>query len=76
MKKEIIIDGISTFITFVMITVLLALAVCMFGSCTASQPVCPAYKVKPKVERTTQHSRASDPKPRVSRGYVNCVGCR
>ena len=76
MKKQNWITIAHTTLNFAIVFAVLWAVLVMFSGCGATASVCPAYKVKPKVERTTQHSRASDAKPRISRGYVNCVGCR
>ena len=76
MKQKDLIDGALTVSIFSVITTFIIVLVLSLSSCGSTQSVCPAYKERAKVERTKQHSRASDAKPRVTRGYVNCVGCR
>lgn len=76
MKKADLIDGIQTVLTFLLIFATFYFAMVIFSGCGSTQSVCPAYKDKPKVERTKVSSRASDPKPRVYRSYSNCIGCR
>ena len=66
MKKHEIIDGIQTVLTFALIFAVFILAMVMFTGCSTSQP-CAAYKERPKIERGTMKSRASDPHPRMVR---------
>lgn len=75
MKKHDLIDGIQTVMTFALIFCAFWLAMVLFAGCGSTQ-MCAAYKDKPKVERTEQKSRASDPKPKISRGYVNYMGTK
>jgi hypothetical protein len=73
--KDKIIDGLLTVTIFTVISLMLGLLVLSMSSCGSTQS-CAAYKDKPKVERTEQKSKASDPKPRISRGYVQYNGAR
>lgn len=73
--KDKIIDGVLTITIFTVISLMLGLLVLSMSSCGSTQ-MCSAYKEKTKVERTEQHSKASDPKPKISRGYVNYMGTK
>ena len=76
MKKHDLIDSLlGVGIISTLITGLGLILMMLVTSCGSTQ-MCSAYKNKPKVERTEQKSKASDPKPRISHGYVNCVGCK
>lgn len=68
--KDKIIDFVLTITIFTVILMTLGLLLLSMTGCGTTQ-MCPAYKEKTKVERTEQKSRASDPKPKISRGYVN-----
>ena len=77
MKKHDLIDSLlGVGIISTLITAMGLILMLLVTSCGTTASVCPAYKVKAKTERTVQKSRASDAKPRITRGYVNCVGCR
>lgn len=70
MKKQDWITVVNTALNIALIFLVLWVVLIMFSGCGTTQ-MCPAYKEKTKVERTEQKSRASDPKPKISRGYVN-----
>jgi hypothetical protein len=75
MKKSDVIDGIQTVLTFALIFAVFILAMIMFTGCGSTNDLCPAYKPKKQVERTTMNSRATDPKP-LRKSYKDVQGAR
>lgn len=75
MRKHDLIDGIQTVLTFALIFATFYFAMMIFSGCGSTR-MCPAYQEHAKVEKTKRKSTPSDPKPRISRGYVNYVGTR
>ncbi len=75
MKKQDWITIAHTALNFAIVFAVLWIVLVMFSGCGSTQ-MCSAYQNKPKVERTEQNSKASDPKPKISRGYVNYQGVR
>jgi hypothetical protein len=76
MKKQDWITVVNTALNIALIFLVLWVVLIMFSGCGASSPACSAYKEKPKHQRTEQKSKASDPKPKISRGYVNYLGTK